>query len=754
VEAHALLVRSDPPENSQLREPPTQITLFFSEALEQEYSRVAVINQDGEQVDDHFEFVAGDDAAMRVFLKPQGPGYLSVQWATVSKVDGHRISGSYPITITNPDGSLPAGQPASATSSTSGADAHPFRVVDKWTLLIAGSVLAGAMAFLVFVVPGNVLGNEDSRRQFHRIVWRAAAISVAVLIVAEVFELLFQSHDINASVSSVLQTQWGERWLYRTLLLIPLALVVGGLAAQLANRRLIAFVGLVLAGGYMVLTSSVSHGGAGGGSFWAIGSDFIHLSASSVWIGMLFFLVLLFIWTKRQPAGTERYQTLSKGLQRFSVIAAISVGLLMFTGTVNAVIELGNIRDLLNTGYGRALLLKLLLLVPLLAIAGYNAYLLRPDFSEAASPDSNVRDRYRILQELEQQLNRRIRYELGIAIAVLAVVALMVQLTPTRGRVTAPTQSQDKYISTVDIQDLQATLVITPNQPGFNTFEVYLAGGVDTVEGTRLEFTDTSGTVGESRLELDPSNPPTFYLGQGAFLSAPGKWNIVLNIRRSTGLDLRPEFKVDLESAAAASSSARTGGAFASPIDFGTVPIILLVLSGAMSVIIVFGSMQRPGMPEGYLGWFAAEAAYKLAPLNVRPVWTLGFLVVVGIALGLVLGNHLHPALSPEEASAGNPIPSSKESIARGAVLFDQNCAICHGESGRGDGPAAASLPLQPANLYQHIPYHPDQFFFGVISKGLSGVMPAFEGQISPDDRWNILNYLRDRFSAGDPAEK
>jgi putative copper resistance protein D len=78
------------------------------------------------------------------------------------------------------------------------------------------------------------------------------------------------------------------------------------------------------------------------------------------------------------------------------------------------------------------------------------------------------------------------------------------------------------------------------------------------------------------------------------------------------------------------------------------------------------------------------------------------------------------------------------------------NCIQCHGETGRGDGPLAASLPIPPANLYDHIPFHPDQFFFGVISVGLSGVMPAFEDVISEDDRWNILNFLRDQF--GDPA--
>ena len=92
-----------------------------------------------------------------------------------------------------------------------------------------------------------------------------------------------------------------------------------------------------------------------------------------------------------------------------------------------------------------------------------------------------------------------------------------------------------------------------------------------------------------------------------------------------------------------------------------------------------------------------------------------------------IVGRHFDRPLSQEEASAGNPVPSTPESIERGRMLFMNNCSQCHGETGRGDGPLAATLPLPPANLYDHIPFHPDQFFFGVMTRGLSGVMPAFE---------------------------
>jgi copper transport protein len=748
VDAHALLVRADPPVNATLGTPPDVLTLYFSEPLERRFSNVRVVNQQGQRVDERVEFDDSDPALMRVYLTDAQPGYLSVNWENVSSVDGHRISGAYPLTILNPDGSIPAGTPIEAGASVAGQDPDPFRVFAKFALLIAGCLLVGALAFVAHVTPGfRGDSANEAREAMDRIGLRVAVAAIALLIVAGLIELATQSADINAGISEVLDTRWGERWLLRNLVLIQPALLVAAMLLGFKNRRPLAWCALIGAAGYLAITSSVSHGAAGGGSFWAVTSDFVHLLATSVWLGMLALLVVLLLWARRNIASGARYPVIASGLQRFSILAVFSVALLLFTGTVNTIIEVGQVADLLETGYGRALLAKLLLLIPLLGVAASNAYLLRPDLVEATE-NTSVRNRTSILADLESQLNRRMRIELGVAVLVLAVVALLVQLTPTRGRIETPDNTGESVL-TAEGGGIQATLSVDPNQPGNNTFSVYLTGSVDIVESLRLEFVQPDGFSGQSRLELEPSNPPTFYVGQGPYLSSPGDWNIILNIRVIAGNDLRLSYNLNVpEPGGTLASTPRSGGSFASPIPFSAATIALLALSGIASVGIVVGSMSRPGLPEGYLGWLTAELAYRLAPFNVRPVYTLGALVFMGLLLGYVISNHLHEPLSPEEAARNNPVPATAESIARGRMLFQNNCTICHGESGKGDGPAAATLEIPPANLYDHIPYHPDTFFFNVISKGLSGIMPAFEGQISEEDRWNILNYLRATFSA------
>jgi copper transport protein len=748
AEAHALLVRADPPVNSQLREPPAVLTLYFSEALERQFSSVRVTDQDGNRVDERVEFDDSDRALMRVYLSDVTPGYINVQWQNVSEVDGHRISGSYPISILNPDGSI-AATPPDATSTTAGENPDPLRVISKALLLIAGSVLVGGAAFLALVAPGA--GRSETRIEFEHKAWLILGATLIVVAVAGIADLLLQANEIDSGVSDVLDTRWGERWLIRhvALLLPALSLLVAWNSAR--PQRAMAFV--ALAGGivYLLSASSVSHAAAGGGAFWATASDFVHLLAASVWIGLLALLIVYFRWARGVYKDGERYLALASALRRFSIIAVVSVSLLLFTGVVNSLVELGAPADLLDTGYGRALLAKLLLLIPLLAIGARNAYLLRPQLVQEAS-ERQIKSRQELLAETEAGLNATMRWELGVALAVLAVVALLVQITPTRGRLQNFGGAGEVYVRTAEQAGLFVTLRIDPNQPGVNTFEVYLAGETQTVENLRLEFSQPGGFASIARLPLEASNPPTFYLGQGPFLTEPGKWQITLNIRRNEGFDLRLDFEDNVESTVPVATGARLGGAYDSPVKFTAAAVALLAVSALGTGILLAGSLPRPGYPDGYLAWGFEEASYRLPVGRMRPLVSLGVLVAVGIGLGLIVGRHFDKPLSQEEASAKNPVAATTESIDRGRMLFMNNCIQCHGETGRGDGPLASTLPIKPANLYDHIPFHPDEFFFGVMTKGLSGVMPSFESAISEEDRWNILNFLRAQFGNPEPA--
>lgn len=105
-------------------------------------------------------------------------------------------------------------------------------------------------------------------------------------------------------------------------------------------------------------------------------------------------------------------------------------------------------------------------------------------------------------------------------------------------------------------------------------------------------------------------------------------------------------------------------------------------------------------------------------------------------------GGHTVPN---EAAAVPNPISASDESMASGGEIFATNCALCHGETGEGDGPAASALAVPPADLHEdHVQVLTDGALFYIISHSSpESPMPAWEDVLDEDERWHVVNFLR-----------
>ena len=107
----------------------------------------------------------------------------------------------------------------------------------------------------------------------------------------------------------------------------------------------------------------------------------------------------------------------------------------------------------------------------------------------------------------------------------------------------------------------------------------------------------------------------------------------------------------------------------------------------------------------------------------------------------------LHYAATPADAlRAGLELTSpidAKVAATRGAVVYANFCETCHGPAGKGDGRVAQrGFPMPPSLLAPHALQMKDGQMFHVVTYGQAN-MPSYAAQISREDRWAAIAYVR-----------
>ena len=164
----------------------------------------------------------------------------------------------------------------------------------------------------------------------------------------------------------------------------------------------------------------------------------------------------------------------------------------------------------------------------------------------------------------------------------------------------------------------------------------------------------------------------------------------------------------------------------------------LETLAGSTRVVLTVLAVAAVGVAIIGVG-AAAAGRYRMAGVAIAAM-------TLCVAGGWLL---LRPAIEPAYPTSfyAPAVAYAAPSVARGARLYRQNCVLCHGAEGRGNGPAAATLRIRPADLTAaHILAHPEGDLFWWIGHGKGdGVMPGFAQLIEASGRWDLVNFVRAR---------
>jgi putative copper export protein/methionine-rich copper-binding protein CopC len=215
-------------------------------------------------------------------------------------------------------------------------------------------------------------------------------------------------------------------------------------------------------------------------------------------------------------------------ISRFSTMAGISFAGIIVAGTLLAVVEVGSVANLFETGYGQLLLLKIAVVGLLLFLAGYNRYFLLPGLLAAsAAGRTGVAEGWR-------RLVSTVRLEVLGMVAVLGITAVLANGTPSNGASAPPPVA---FIQTQPFDGGHVMLHITPNAALVNNWTVQFTGAnrapADLAESVSVYLVLPSENVGPIETDMKRIGVGRFVLANSPNPPIVGKWQIVLQVQVS-----------------------------------------------------------------------------------------------------------------------------------------------------------------------------------------------------------------------------
>lgn len=540
VWAHASLSRSTPVDNEVLASAPSEIRLWFTETLEPSFSHFYLQDIEGQRLPLPESTIAETDSRqMVVALNETLPdGVYTVVWRVLSSADTHPTTGSFAFVVGDNIAGL---QSASTPQEILPAE----RGVIRWLNLLSLALLGGGLGFYLLVwLP--IKGDSDEKAVEQRVLrviyvgWGAVGLTTLLLLILQLSVAtdapLFQG--INGDIINELlyKTRFGQNWLLRAAVWFFLSTCL--FLADYA--RPFYWVALVLSGVIMMTNSLLSHAAAAYDENLAIASDALHLMATSAWVGGLICFVLIIPLLLR----SSTQGSLARLTAQFSNFARLAVIALIVTGVYATWLQVGSLEALVTTLYGQLLMIKLILFLPVMMLAGVNLFFTQRHLRSGAT---NWGNRLRIL----------VGAEVLLTVIVLIVVGMMTSVSPARNtwavQANKPLPPEPSPIVQTELaNNLEMQLEVSPGWVGPNTFTLRVIddNGVAIVDASRIRmrFQSQEQSVGESELRLEHAGDGV-YQAQGLNLNAPGDWRIRVNVQRPDQFDTVVDFTPRLSAA-------------------------------------------------------------------------------------------------------------------------------------------------------------------------------------------------------------
>ena len=421
AQAHALLVSSNPPAGARLASTPDRVTLVFDEPLVPHLSRATVVWPGGRRSE---ATVSGEN--MHARLAGNATGVYQVEWKTVSRIDGHIITGSFRFGVAVP-------VPGAATSA-------PAPEARDLTIAVFRTVEYVLLLLMCGIALVEHLGG-DLRLRFPVRAVAALLLASGVLVVGS--EVVAASGGLSAAGAATYLTNEVTGWARTTRLALEAGLV--GVAVWRGRSAAVLLVGVCAA---MALAG---HGADVEPAWQGLAVNAGHLASAGIWAGGIMALALLRVRGEWPRVG-------SRLLPRFSRVAPWAFAASVLLGAVQAAQLLGGPAALVTTDYGLVLIAKAVVIAVMVPLS--------------------------VLAWRRRKLSVRTEAVLAVVVVAAAAALAAFPVVPKEASEAAPAAAPTAPPAFPAAGDLtlggragsvMVGLTVSPGRPGANQAKIYLA---------------------------------------------------------------------------------------------------------------------------------------------------------------------------------------------------------------------------------------------------------------------------------------
>ena len=538
--AHPFLLDSEPGQGQNAPAGTTQIITNYSEAVEIGFSELRVYDANGNQIDNKDTAYNGGETSLIVTTPPLEDGVYTITSKVLSKIDGHLVQAAivFGVGDVKIDSSLLEKQENSETTFIPESIARFPGLVGQ-TIVLGGVIVSITIWSSQQTRFREVFAdiNEQFKIKFSKII----GIGVIATFASNFIMLGVQTWRLETSPLDVIGTTFGTTWLIRMIITI----IIIGLWFWMEKKNEITIKGqipLLIASLILIATTTMMGHGASTEleAPWIL--DYSHNLLSSIWIGGVIFFAFVALPTITKTENSIKEKITLSLIPRFSGLFIIAIGILIITGPTLLWFLDDNVASLTDSTYGKLILIKIAIAAAMIGFGGmYQIKFLK-----------NMSDLEKL--NISRKISKPLKFEAGLGIALLAVVALLVNSSLPAGEIQSADAIQGTfgYESVLFSENAKFDVKVLPAGIGSNTISVIVTSYDDKpladISGLKIKVSNPQKNISPIEAEVTENiqDSVTKYSADATFGFA-GNWQIELEAQRAENSNENAIFSLQIK---------------------------------------------------------------------------------------------------------------------------------------------------------------------------------------------------------------